>query len=145
MELVLQRNSSLEHATLGRLDIDGDFECHTLEDVVREMPGLSVAQWKIAGESAIPAGRYQVLITRSARFGRDLPLLVGVEGFAGVRIHSGNTAADTEGCILVGRKAAGDTVIESRIAFLDLFEQIEGAIAAHEEVWIKIRNAEAAA
>jgi hypothetical protein len=67
VKLVLTRNPSLAHCTLGDLSMDGDHVCFTLEDVVREV--------KIPGETAIPAGTYEVIITRSARFGRDLPLL----------------------------------------------------------------------
>jgi len=144
MELLLQRNPSGAEATLGRLLLDGAFECYTLEDLVREMAGLPVEQWKIAGETAIPSGRYKVGITMSARFHKELPILYGVPGFAGVRIHSGNRAEDTEGCILVGKRTFGETVIDSRIAFLDLADKIDAALQAGDEVWIDVRNAAAA-
>lgn len=141
MELILQRKPSLPHATLGFLrGTDGLMICNTLEDVVRERPGEPVEAWKIKGETAIPAGRYQVLITRSARFGKDLPLLVGVPGFAGIRIHAGNTDADTEGCILVGRRVAGDALLESRFALLDVMLRIGDALKDGDDVWIDVRK-----
>ena len=140
MELRLERNPSSIHATLGQLYVNGEFRCYTLEDPVREIPGQSVDEWKIPGATAIPTGRYKVAVTISPRFGRRLPLLYDVPGFAGVRIHPGNTADDTEGCILVGRKIAGEAVIDSRAAFADLFERIEVALQAGEAVWIEINN-----
>lgn len=145
MELVLQRKTSkpaLMHATLGVLSDERGMICHTLEDRVREVPGKPVSSWKIPGQTAIPAGRYQVVVNRSPRFQTDLPLLVGVEGFEGVRIHAGNTAADTEGCILVGRRTAGDAVLESRFALLELMIKLKDASVAGEEIWIDVRNPE---
>lgn len=141
MELVLQRKPSRGHSTLGELYADGVFSCFTLEDVVRERPGEPVSAWKVKGETAIPVGRYRVTVTKSARFGRDLPLLNLVPGFEGVRIHTGNTSADTEGCILVGSQIAGEAIVESRAAFQRLFEAIEGELAAGEEVWMEIHGA----
>lgn len=141
MELLLRRRASLKRATLGELYADGHLACFTLEDIVREIPGRPVAEWKIAGETAIPAGRYQVVITHSARFGRELPLLAAVPGFTGVRMHPGNTAADTEGCILVGTQIAGETIVESRSAFASLFARIRQALDNGEQVWLEIRNA----
>lgn len=96
MMLHLQRSKIFPHCTIGRLSIDGVFFCHTLEDTVRP------AGVKIPGRTAIPAGQYEVLLTHSVRFKKILPLLLKVPGFEGVRIHGGNTADDTLGCILVG-------------------------------------------
>lgn len=144
MNLELRRKPSLPHCTLGELHVDGGFQCFTLEDVVREHPGAPVAEWKIPGETAIPAGRYKVTVTHSQRFNRDLPLLNAVPGFLGVRIHPGNTEADTEGCILVGSHIAGDAITESRIAFGALFEKVRDAFNAGDEVWITIKNAQGA-
>ena len=72
-----------------------------LEDQVREVVGEPVSEWKVPGKTAIPAGRYKVLITFSNRFQKLMPQLMDVPGFTGVRIHAGNTAADTEGCLLL--------------------------------------------
>ena len=81
------------HCTLGKMYIDGVDMCYTLEDVVREE--------KVYGETAIPAGRYRVDVTYSNRFQCDMPLVLDVPNFEGIRIHPGNTDKDTHGCILV--------------------------------------------
>jgi len=135
MDLKLIRNRKYSSATLGELEVDGDLECFTLEDVVRP-DGV-----KIPGNTAIPAGRYEVTITMSPRFGVPMPLLLDVPGFEGVRIHWGNTSADTEGCILVGRERGVDRVTNSRMAYAELYEMIEQALARGERVWIDVINA----
>ncbi len=121
MKFKLVRNPSKNGCTIGKLYIDGNFECYTLEDLVRTV--------KIAGITAIPTGQYSVIIDMSNRFKRLLPLLVNVPNFAGVRIHPGNTAADTEGCILVGTGVAADggSIVNSRIAFNSLFDKMQAA------------------
>lgn len=141
MLITVARQPSLEHCTLGTLSIDGVEECVTLEDVVRESPGDPVAAWKVPGETAIPVGKYRVIVNHSAHFGRDLPLLLKVPGFEGVRIHPGNTDKDTEGCILVGTAIAGQSIVESRKAFAAVFNTISEALANGEEVWIELENA----
>lgn len=118
MKLELIRNKSTDKSTTGRLLVDGAFQCWTLEDVVRPA--------KIAHETAIPAGTYKVVITPSMRFARRLPLLLDVPGFEGIRIHPGNSAADTYGCILVGIAAAAkDWISGSRAAFDSLFSVLD--------------------
>ena len=94
MNLYLYRKTFTDKCTIGELYINNEFECYTLEDVVRPE--------KIYGDTAIPRGTYDVDITFSGRFQKYLPILRGVSGFSGVRIHPGNTDGDTEGCILVG-------------------------------------------
>lgn len=110
MILELERLQLDPDVTIGSLTVDGQWLAWTLEDAVRSGP-------KVPGQTAIPAGRYPVLITHSARFRRDLPLLQYVPGFSGVRIHPGNTAADTEGCILVGLDRMTKSIGRSRAAF----------------------------
>lgn len=132
MRLTLYRTSIGPHSTIGELHVDGTFFCYTLEDVVRYK--------KIKGETAIPAGTYAIDITYSPRFDRDLPLLLAVPEFEGVRIHSGNTAADTEGCILVGTQAGEDVVTNSRIAFDRLFGLMKHARDSGESITIQIFN-----
>lgn len=142
--LVRDRISSPPGCIFGRLYINDQFECWTLEDVEREMTdgekGLTKEE-KVHGKTAIPTGRYRVDITRSARFGRDLPLLLNVPNFEGIRIHPGNTAADTEGCILVGTVASKTTGFlgGSRVAFNKLFDKLFDAKADKEEIWIEVR------
>ena len=133
MEITLHREPSNAQSTLGRLDVDGIFECFTCEDIVRPV--------KIKGETAIPAGCYQVVVTMSNRFKRELPLLLNVPDFEGVRIHTGNTAVDTEGCILVGQEMSRcNGVLNSRAAFSHLFSKIEEALQ-DGECWLTILEA----
>lgn len=138
MKLKLIRSTSSEHATLGQLFVDDEPQCFTCEDVVREIEGASVKDWKIAGETAIPRGTYEVIITYSQRFKKDLPLLLNVPGFSGIRFHSGNTAEETEGCILVGNLLGSNAVLESRLAFNELFTLIQDVIEGGEKVHIEI-------
>lgn len=95
---------------MGVLFVDGRFFAWSLEDVVRERPGQPVQDWKIPARTAIPVGTYGLEVTMSNRFKRPLPLLLNVPGFEGVRIHRGNTAEDTEGCIIVGQTRGSDFV-----------------------------------
>lgn len=120
MRMQLERLQIDNDVTIGALSIDGDFECWVLEDPVREIPGKPVGDWKIKGKTAIPYGTYGVQITRSQRFGRLLPLLIAVPGFVGIRMHAGNTVADTEGCLLLGTDRLAKSLGRSRIA-LDAF------------------------
>jgi hypothetical protein len=113
-EWVLRREPSRDGATIGSLFVEGRWFCWTLEDVVREVPGVPVSQWKQYGLTAIPRGRYRLIVTMSKRFGRGTPLLVNVPGYDGIRIHAGNTEADTIGCILVGQDRTVNTVLKSR-------------------------------
>jgi hypothetical protein len=134
LELELARIHCGDEATIGELKVDGAWECFTLEDTVRP-PGV-----KVYGKTAIPPGRYRIIITWSNRFKKKLPLLLSVPNFEGVRVHSGNTAANTEGCILVGRSRSGDRMIlNSRAAMKPLQEKIAKAIAEGREVWITIK------
>lgn len=133
MDLFLKRAPSTAACTLGRLYVNDVFECFTLEDVVRQGP-------KVRGKTAIPAGRYQVANTFSDRFQRYLPLLLNVPGFKGIRIHPGNTAADTLGCILVGETQGEDAIGNSRRAFNALFARLK-AVERQEKIWITIENA----
>lgn len=127
MKMKLERVQRDPDVTVGSLSVDGRFECWICEDTVREVNGQPVASWKVAGATAIPAGTYQVDITFSTRFKRDLPLLLNVPGFSGIRIHPGNTAADTEGCLLPGDVRQPNGVGQSRVAFDRLFAQIRVA------------------
>jgi hypothetical protein len=129
MNLKLVRKTFTEESTVGELSVNGKFECFTLEDKVRAV--------KIHGKTAIPEGIYEVVITFSDRFRKPLPLLLKVPNFEGVRIHSGNTAADTEGCILVGTSKSKDMVGGSRNAFNALFPKIEAALKK-EKVFFQI-------
>jgi hypothetical protein len=104
MNLILIRNIYSPDTTIGDLIINNEIFCHSLEDVVRPNGAP-----KVDGETAIPAGRYRVMLSMSPRFGRVIPILISVPGFEGIRIHGGNTAADTEGCVIVAR-----TIIDNK-------------------------------
>jgi len=119
MKLALKRLHKTNNSTIGELTVDGLFQCYTLEDIEREV--------KIKSETAIPKGTYKVIINHSNRFKRLLPLLIDVPGFEGIRIHSGNSNHDTEGCILVGETRSKDFIGKSRKAFDKLFEKMKRA------------------
>lgn len=133
MILDLKRTDLTEQTTIGELFVDGAFECFVLEDRYRPPP-----EQKVPGKTAIPNGRYEVVVNMSPRFKRELPLLMAVPGFTGVRIHTGNDAGDTEGCLLPGRVKQKDRVLESTLAFDQLFAKIRGAIARGERVWLNV-------
>jgi len=119
MKLEVKRHFKGPQYTIGRMYADGVYLCDTLEDTVRP------DGQKIAGQTAIPAGTYPVRITYSPRFKKMLPMLDNVPNFTGVRIHTGNTAEDTEGCILVGYNRVKGRVCDSRAAFRRLFALLE--------------------
>lgn len=138
MNIEITRSTSKDGATIGRMTIDGGWICFTLEDTVREVTNQPVSIWKVPGKTAIPRGLYQVILAPSQHFGRIMPHLQNVPGYEGVLIHSGNTAADTEGCILVGFLKADNTISASRAAFQELFSQIDEAIKAGQKVWCTV-------
>lgn len=121
------RHPSGPLTTRGVLFYDGHFFGFTCEDVVREVPGQRVEEWKVAHETAIPVGTYGLEISPSNRFQRDMPRLLNVPGFAGILIHPGNKAADTDGCILVGDTLAvnGSDIAWSRRCFERFFDRLK--------------------
>jgi hypothetical protein len=146
MELLVKREASTEKVTMGKLYLDGVVECDTLEDIERVDPNPETPEneAKVAGATAIPCGRYRVFLTWSPHFGRILPELQDVPGFAAIRIHAGNTEADTRGCLLVGERDGDSGRIKggtSRVALERLLERIAFAINRHEEVWITYEDA----
>ena len=154
---VLQRRPSGEFSTIGQVLKDNVALCYTCEDLVREpdsgrpitsdpvtaFSNLSawVATWKVPHETAIPSGRYRVIITDSQRFGRKLPILLDVPGFEGIRIHPGNNAADTEGCILPGLSDDGSRAYRSKDACAIWHLEIEAALLVGSAVYLDVRNA----
>lgn len=127
MELLLNRVSFTNKATEGTLSIDGDFECFTLEDTDRDMEDGGV---KVYGETAIPRGTYKVVLTMSNRFKKVLPEVLEVPGFKGIRIHSGNSSKDSEGCILLGSVNASGTddwISSSKVALENLMSKLKDA------------------
>jgi len=119
MLIKVKRYDFKDTYTVGRLYIDDVYFCYTLEDKVRE--GV-----KVDGQTAIPNGTYSVIIDVSTRFGKTLPHILNVPNFEGVRIHTGNTSKDTEGCILLGHTYAGtDFIGNSKLAFDIFFNKLK--------------------
>lgn len=129
MNIQLNRFYYGEKHTIGKLFVDGQYLCYTLEDKMRQEPDKPVSDWKVYAQTAIPTGSYDVAVTMSNRFKKPLPLIQNVEGFSGIRIHSGNTSADTEGCILVGMGWDGksDFITNSKVALSMLMEKMADA------------------
>lgn len=147
MKLTLTRRASVDGATIGKLHIDGVYACCTLEDEIREIEGQPVANWKIKGATAIPAGTYRVTLEYSNRFGADTLTIHDVPGFMYIRMHAGNTHADTEGCPLLGMQATDRSLIAgtSRPAVALVKSQVARAISEGQTVTIDINNPTAAA
>lgn len=143
MKLTLQRYEAQPNRTFGRmLAEDGHRLCYVLEDAVREIEGRPVAEWKIHGKTAIPAGDYQITLENSPRFGPDTLTVNGVPGFVGVRIHAGNTEADTEGCPLLGMEVTPTGIMggTSRPAVSLIKVLVQQAIREGETVWMRVVN-----
>ena len=149
MDLLLKRIARRETYTIGHLYIDGKYFCDTCEDKDRglqqQLPlSVNVAKKK-KGVTAIPVGRYRVTLNvKSPRFSQKkqyaacngyLPRLVNVPAFDGVLIHIGNTASDTEGCILVGKNTQVGKVLESTATFWKLYSILQDA---KDEIYIKV-------
>jgi len=136
MDLELKRVQLDGDCTIGRLSVDGEEFCWVCEDTQR-----AAGAPKVPGQTAIPLGRYEVIKTFSPRFQKMLPLLVAVPGFEGIRIHPGNDAADTDGCLLPGLDREPKGVGHSVAAFTALLARLDSAWGAGERVWIDIVDA----
>jgi len=148
MELILERIAKRKTYTVGRLYIreqvmdeylpgyEDHYFCDTLEPTWRDYAN---GAYKVKGRSAIPEGRYAVVISYSPKFEAWLPILLGVPKFEGIRIHAGNTAKDTEGCILVGKNKLVGQVVDSRIWLHRLKQKIVEAKDRDEAVWITVK------
>lgn len=152
MEIKVKRKWKKEAYTIGKMYINGAYVCDTLEDKDRGLTSnMSVAQIcgvKVHGETAIPTGRYLVdMKTVSPRFGGRaqyqfckgrLPRLCNTPGYQGVLIHIGNTAKDTDGCILVGDNKAVGQVLNSTATFKKVYAKLKAADERREQIWITI-------
>ena len=148
MELILERIAKRKTYTIGRLSIleevideysTGTAEryfCDTLEPTWRDYKN---GAYKVKGRSAIPEGRYAVVISFSPKFKQWLPILLGVPKFDGIRIHAGNCSEDTEGCILVGKNRLVGQVLDSRIWLHRLKQKIVEAKGRGEAVWLTVK------
>lgn len=134
MKLKVERLWRKSSYTIGRLFVDGKLFCNTLEDRVRDL----TKETKVPGQTAIPAGTYEVVFNWSPKFGRNFPRLLNVPHFTGILIHSGNTAADSAGCILVGNNTEKGRLTSSRDTSNRLNVLIEDAQRHGEKITIEI-------
>lgn len=129
MRLTLRRIANKKDYCIGRLYINGVYFCDTLEDTDRglddTMTEEDIKEMKVYGETAIPTGIYTVLLTYSPKYKKVMPLINKVKGYSGIRIHSGNTAKDTEGCLLVGKNTKVGMVTDSRNTYNALFKRLQ--------------------
>ncbi len=138
MELKLKRKKGTALFTEGKLFINNGFECYTVEDADRM---LETGGTKIAGKTAIPKGIYPVTISMSNRFKKFLIEVKDVPQFKGIRIHSGNSSKDTEGCIIVGSSNTRDDddwVGGSKIAYERLHKKVKDALSAGEQITLEV-------
>lgn len=146
MELTVIRKYFKEY-TIGKMYTDGNYFCNTLEDKVRELNDINhdgdfddPGEGKVYGETAIPCGRYHVIVTNSPKLKRRLPLLVGVPGFTGIRIHKGTDQRHTEGCILVGENKIVGGLINGAYYETVLRDLIDSDVAVGKMTFITIKQ-----
>lgn len=143
MKLTVLRYNSQDDFTQGLLFIDGKFECHTIEDEQRTL--------KVHSETAIPNGTYEIKLRTEGKFHQNysgkFPLfhkgmlhVTNVPGFEYILIHIGNDDDDTAGCLLVGRGAGYDSIIESTIAYEKMYKKIIPELLAGRKVFIEYKN-----
>ena len=129
MRLTLKRIANKKDYCIGKLYINGKYFCDTLEDVDRglddSMTEDDIKQIKIKGQTAIPVGIYTVLLTYSPKYKKVMPLINNVKGYSGIRIHSGNSSKDTEGCLLVGKNTVVGRLTDSRNTYNALFKRLQ--------------------
>lgn len=149
MKLELTRTYKCENYTIGRLSVDGQYFCDTLEDAVRELPASCPdtpqgrdcrCAGKVAGRTAIPAGDYRVTVAPSPRFGQDMIRVLDVPHFRGILIHAGNTEEDTAGCILVGRNTAKGRLTASSVTATRLKKRVAEECARKRPVSLSVKG-----
>lgn len=141
MKLTLKRIALRSTYTIGRLYIDGNYFCDTLEDTVRDLNKngkFDNGEKKVYAKTAIPYGTYEIKWTYSSRFKKYTPQLMNVPSFEGIRIHAGNASTDTEGCLLLGENKKVGTVLNSR-ATINKFYPIIKEACSKEKVTIEIK------
>jgi hypothetical protein len=144
VKLLVARKPTVGETTFGQLFVDGAFECYTLEDAIREIPGEPVDLWKIKDRTAIPSGMYRLTLADSPHFGPDTLTINDVPGFDLIRIHSGLDAGSTEGCVIVGDHIDTEHLTISgglvRGVKKRLQAKVKTALALGQEAWITIEN-----
>jgi len=138
MEIKVVRLVLNGKSTLGKMYVNNEFFAYTCEDTVRELgPNC---KGKVAHETAISYGKYEVILSFSNRFQRYLPLLLNVPCFEGIRIHGGNTAADSEGCILVGAEGDLKTRIWNCASKVASLVTLIKSVEKKEKIWISMEK-----
>jgi hypothetical protein len=142
INLLLERFYIGSQYTVGRLAVDGMYMCDTLEDVVRDLNHDGdlddEGEVKIPKFTAIPFGRYRVILKRSPKFKRDLPRILDVHNFTDILIHSGNSPEDTAGCVLVGENKIKGRLVNSRYWETQLVERLRRFIMYDHDIYINI-------
>lgn len=141
MKLTLKRIALRPTYTIGKLYIDDAYFCDTLEDTVRDINKsgkFDDGEQKIKGKTAIPYGTYEIKWTYSPRFKKYTPQLMNVPSFEGIRVHAGNTSADTEGCLILGENKQVGKVLNSR-ATINKFYPIIKEACSNGKVTIEIK------
>lgn len=136
MELKVVRSVHSDSSTLGKMYLNDEFFAYTCEDTVRNLDGDKTK--KIKGQTAIDAGRYEVVLSYSEHFQRYLPLLLNVPCFDGVRIHGGNTAEDSQGCILIGANSDLKSCISNCASKVNSLVAALKTVEKKEKIWIEI-------
>lgn len=143
MKILIRRIAKRNTYTIGKLYINNEYFCDTLEDkdrgLTESMSKEEIQKIKIKGETCIPLGTYSISITYSNRFQKKMPLINNVKGFDGIRIHSGNTDKDTEGCILVGENKVVGKVINSKVTYNKLYTILNKALSKKELITLTIK------
>lgn len=129
MRLTLKRIANKKDYCIGKLYINGQYFCDTLEDRDRGLDDVmteeEIKSIKQYGTTAIPVGIYTVLLTYSPKYKKIMPLINNVKGYSGIRIHSGNTSKDTLGCLLVGKNTVVGRLTDSRNTYNALFKRLQ--------------------
>lgn len=143
MELILDRKWCKDTYSIGRLYIDGQFFSNTLEDKDRglnqSMSEADVKKIKVYGETAIPKGKYNIVINYSNKFKKLMPQIMNVKGFAGIRMHEGSTAKDSLGCVLVGNNTAVGRLSNSKATYAKLYSKLKAAFDKGEKITLTIK------
>ena len=147
MELILIRKHFGEKYTIGRLLLNQERICETLEDVVRDLKDINhdgdfddEGEGKVYGKTAIPCGRYKIVVNISKKLKRRLPLLIGVPGFEGIRIHGGKNETWTEGCILVGENKIKGQLINYGYWETKITQMLDEAVKNGEKNYITVKE-----
>lgn len=142
MEIRVKRIARKDGYTIGKMYINGAYFCDTLEDTDRGLKSTmsvdEILARKVKAQTAIPTGKYDVILTFSPRFKRVLPLLLNVPGYQYVRVHNGNRPNSTEGCLLVGENKVKGQVINSRATLEKLMSVLLECEKKKEKVTITI-------